>query len=501
MSSPRVSVQEDHLLTDDRGAAVVLLSAMMVLLLGLAAFAVDLGWLWLNASRVQNAADAAALSGVTHLPANASQAHASAEAAARANGYPIGGVNSLASSTGPDNTLDVTLTTQVDTFFLRVLGQPTATIARQATAQYILPVPLGSPFNSLGDGSQNFWGSIAGKHMSREHGDPYATRCIVSDNHPPPGNPNDPLDPDTGCDVGPNPWRDPNGYYIGIEVAPGTTNLTIELWDPGYYEREDSDTGTGDSQVTGSFLGAENTRFKAFDADTTPYDTSDNLPHHSGCDQTYPGYNLDWSVSPPVHTTTPGWVDAWVTLCTIGSPTPGLHLVQVNTSGAGGNNNNYGIRATTTGPSAKVYGINSLGIYANVSGITTLYLAEVEPVHAGKTLKVNFFDAGEASGDPVLTIQNPAGGTPSACSWTTGDGSHSGSSCAIHTTPGGVRISNDDWIHAEIDIPDDYTCDPTTATGCWWTVEYDYSSGNAHDRTTWEIEVVGNPVRLVVDAP
>ena len=45
----------------ERGAALVWLAFMMTFLIGVAAFAVDLGWLYVNSSRIQRAADAAAL--------------------------------------------------------------------------------------------------------------------------------------------------------------------------------------------------------------------------------------------------------------------------------------------------------------------------------------------------------------------------------------------------------------------------------------------------------
>ncbi|HEX9866402.1 MAG TPA: pilus assembly protein TadG-related protein, partial [Acidimicrobiia bacterium] len=54
---------------EDRGAALALVAGSMVLLLGMAAFGSDLAWFYLNASRVQRTADAAALGGVIWLPA------------------------------------------------------------------------------------------------------------------------------------------------------------------------------------------------------------------------------------------------------------------------------------------------------------------------------------------------------------------------------------------------------------------------------------------------
>ena len=58
---------------EDRGAALALVAASLVVLMGMAAFGTDLGWFYLNASRVQRAADAAALGGVIWMPAGPSR--------------------------------------------------------------------------------------------------------------------------------------------------------------------------------------------------------------------------------------------------------------------------------------------------------------------------------------------------------------------------------------------------------------------------------------------
>ncbi|MGB8362357.1 MAG: pilus assembly protein TadG-related protein, partial [Acidimicrobiia bacterium] len=52
----------------DKGSALMFVAASMVLLMGMAAFGVDLAWFYLNSSWVQRAADAASLGGVIHLP-------------------------------------------------------------------------------------------------------------------------------------------------------------------------------------------------------------------------------------------------------------------------------------------------------------------------------------------------------------------------------------------------------------------------------------------------
>jgi len=75
----------------ERGAALIWLSMMLTFLVGAAAFAVDLGWLYVNSSRIQRTADAAALGGVTFMPSFPITAQSTAVDVASANGYVDGG--------------------------------------------------------------------------------------------------------------------------------------------------------------------------------------------------------------------------------------------------------------------------------------------------------------------------------------------------------------------------------------------------------------------------
>ena len=81
----------DNTETRERGAALPFVSIALVLLLGAAAFAVDLGWVYLNGNRVQKAADAAALAGVVHITNSLADAQTDAELASSLNGFPVGG--------------------------------------------------------------------------------------------------------------------------------------------------------------------------------------------------------------------------------------------------------------------------------------------------------------------------------------------------------------------------------------------------------------------------
>src|SRR5690606_18955401 len=172
---------------EERGAALPLVAGILVTLLGLSAFAVDLGWLYLNTSRLQRAADAAALAGVVHLPGFPALVTQDATGGATANGFePDTGPNApLVWQALDDNKLEVTLSTQVDTFFLTVMCFDHADVPRRAIAEYIQPVLIGSPCNSFGDGndpSQAFWAAISGEYTAKIHGDALSSRCDWSRN-------------------------------------------------------------------------------------------------------------------------------------------------------------------------------------------------------------------------------------------------------------------------------------------------------------------------------
>ena len=65
---------------DDSGATAVLFAVMIVVLLGLGAFAIDAGALYSERRSLQGAADAGALAGVQELPGSPSSAAGAAVA-------------------------------------------------------------------------------------------------------------------------------------------------------------------------------------------------------------------------------------------------------------------------------------------------------------------------------------------------------------------------------------------------------------------------------------
>lgn len=475
---------------EDTGAALPIIASMFVVLLGLSAFAIDLGWIYLSSSRVQRAVDSAALAGVVFLPGDTASVTSQSVDGASANGYDVGTVNTPSGTInlggGPDeltwealadNRLQVSLNSSIETFFLRVLGFDTMEISRTATAEYVKPVPLGSPDPCFGIGhsaaeggdctpstDQNFWAAISGPSTNKFNGDQFATRWWSDGGWSPPDNDND-------------DYR-PEGYYLGIEVPSDVTELDIDIFDAAFWDRNDFEVETGDNEQDTD--GGADTHFQLYDFDSTPLDPTDNSPI-TGC-----RFNLNSNTS--------GYDWRWRELCSIDDPDPGIYVLRIWTDGNDGGTNQYSVRADTTGGGdARVYGINDISIFNNLDGISTLHLAEVVEDHAGKVLEIDLYDPGEDDANAFMTVKTP-GGANAQCAWEAfnedGDPQGGGNgNCRIQTSDGSP-IFNGEHLRIQIDIPDTYTC----SSDCWWKMEIENSE--PHDRTTWAARVIGNPVRL-----
>lgn len=140
----------------ERGQVVIIFAGAMILFAGLCAAVIDISWYWTNNLRMQRAADAAALAGAVYLPGDTNRAFAMARAEALKNGYaaPEYTVTPV-QDPGNDRRLTVTINGQVGTYFARVVGITSWTAQRVGSAEYVLPVPMGSPENYYGVGVLN----------------------------------------------------------------------------------------------------------------------------------------------------------------------------------------------------------------------------------------------------------------------------------------------------------------------------------------------------------
>ncbi len=495
---------------DDGGYVAAVMALLLTVLLTFSAFAVDVGGWYARASQLQRAADAGALAGVVWMP-DLTTATTTAVSTIRQNGISCPTTTStgctgtnitvvVAQPAGNNRQLKVTITdSKVKQYFSQlVLSSPG--ISRSATAEYVLPVPLGSPDNTLGNQSntdtRNLWASISGPDTDKANGDPYSTKCAVGSSG-------------SGCtgNIPPGSGREyrNTGYLYAIDVPAADVgkSLTVQVWDAGNYARpnyantEDADNGT------------VNTEFELFSPTTTPLDSSSYTSSTYSLNGKCTSGAGRWII--PDGTSSATYKNLWATLCTVVVGSAGIYHLQVKSSAIpgvtdGGNGwNQYSLRATVpTAPQPSLYGYGDLSLFNNLPGQSgnlsaTFYLAQVDPVHAGKHMKISLFDPGDgASGSYNVNILQAGGATIGCTYGARGGSTTTTSTCQITTrTSTGSNVYNGLWLDIDIAIPTTYTC----STDCWWKVKYNFnnvvSGSSPNDRTVWAAEIIGDPVHLV----
>ncbi len=160
--------------------------------------------------------------------------------------------------------------------------------------------------------------------------------------------------------------------------------------------------------------------------------------------------------------------------------------------------------SSSTGNS-QVYGQGRMVTYNNlIAGKQLFYLAQIDQVHAGKTMEIKLFDPGDVSGDAFLRIQSPDGNAYNYVNFTyTADNGRSSAGLpvsSIQTAASSSSLYQDALITIEIRLPITYGKTGLTPSGepgaGWWKIEYTVSGGN--DTTTWQVDIQGNPVHLLV---
>lgn len=253
----------------ERGAIAVLTALLAVVILGMAAIAVDVASWYSEGERLQRAADSAALAGVPYLPAYQSEATLAARANMTSNGYTSAEIS--AAQVDPDTArpsrLRVTMTRTVPTFFGRILGVDLKTVTRTATADFAAQASMGSPCNVMGneppaaDGSRvasavcptepNFWSNIAGPQAPKRNGDRYATRsCAAGDSNCSGTQNTDYFGGTTATGLVPG-----QSYYVyKITAAKSVASMQVQLFDPMFVDVGDQCERAGKLKKTSDGL-------------------------------------------------------------------------------------------------------------------------------------------------------------------------------------------------------------------------------------------------------
>jgi hypothetical protein len=265
--------------------------------------------------------------------------------------------------------------------------------------------------------------------------------------------------------------------------------------------------------------------YRLFDMHGTPFDTGDDIlldtiefdpagrtlgdfSGEFGTPQNNAATDRQDCADHPAHNT-------WTPLAT-GLP-GGMYRVNVETSSQAVNDdvgaeNMFSLWVTGVGGRARVYGGGRMAGYTNINdGGQTFYLAQIERVHAGKTLVIELFDPGDVTGNARLHVLSPDGNryadatfsyqADGACRSGVSDACSASGRTTIQTAAAGRGSSFDNSvITITIPLPASYGSGGLTPAGeteeGWWKIEYEVAEAN--DTTTWQVSIRGNPVHLVL---
>ncbi len=296
------------------------------------------------------------------------------------------------------------------------------------------------------------------------------------------------------------------------------------------------------SYNTNTKTGIITTHFQLLYPDTagTPWDTSDDVPfgntaYTGGSDANYTwpyqqDYLDDFAAQAAIF-------NDWDTLFTLPTNAPaGDYTLKVWTEASQADSfgvNAFALRATY-GPwwsstaddrcdsrmpgqelCPQVSGSSALSILAASAGSAANFkFAQIPVDYAGRSVRITLWDSDE--GGQEISFHSPDRGAdqewPFAWreapgpdtifpDWTGAynlDVSGCGPSSpqpqpGPSSTRDGTCKFNDRMVEVNIDIPVDYAANDAG----WWSIRYDFGTGTVTDRTTWTIDVIGDPVHLV----
>ncbi len=331
---------------------------------------------------------------------------------------------------------------------------------------------------------------------------------------------------DTASTTTNNPNYDQVNYYnYAVEMAAGSTGGSVWIYDPGFCAGA-LQTGVGDTWV-----GAKvpvSSYYELYDTQGTPYDLQDDtlvsgfssgttFQQQDGSDPTLNGSGGSGIAGCDAYHL--GWYQLGTS--TLAGGAAGhvyrLHTSTLDTSDptdqlATNARNGWALFTRVTGGTApKIYGIGAMEMYTPLPSGTSseFYLAQIEAAHAGKTMEIRLFDAGDTNQDANIQILIPTSGGWSATNFnytasqgTTNSGVTNCNSSAgtnvsnVVTYQSGSSRFNGCWITIQIPIPTTYAAHQTG----WWKIRYNMtgSGSTATDITTWQVQIRGNPVHLVL---
>ncbi len=334
-----------------------------------------------------------------------------------------------------------------------------------------------------------------------------------------------------------NPEYAPDEHYDYAVEMPATASGSVYIYDPVFCATSSSGQyGTGD-RFFGSPTPASSF-YELWDTKETPFNLDDDTRVDSTADDTLFRriQASDPSLSGPSvggstqdcsdgATSNPSdgryWHNRWWPLAT-GLTGGKTYRVRTSTTDPNSSSDQAGVNGENSfaiwASAGKVYGIGAMEAFSPLPGGATseFYLAQIDAVHAGKTVQITLWDPGDTgslTGQLRIRIPTGTGYTNADLTWSSTKGttnsnasncnSSSGSGQSIDTHSGGSQRFNGCWVTIDILIPSSYTAPmpPGESEPGWWKIQYvmsGSSSDTSFDVTTWQVTIRGNPVHLVL---
>jgi Flp pilus assembly protein TadG len=363
----------------------------------------------------------------------------------------------------------------------------------------VITGPDGQPLSIRG-----FWATMLTQGAENINGDPFLPQYNTRTSQP-------------------NTRYDPAGYYVYDVLVPAGRSGRLYIFDPGFCAGT-LQTGVGDYWFSGT--SAVSAFYELYaEIKHTPYKPSDDVLLWSsdtaglfqnsngsdpdlgasggsgigGCD----AYHLGWYEIPV--TLSANTRDAIYRLHTF-STDPSDATVQRNANAING------FALFTDVPGGRVYGEGAMEMLTPLPGgqNSTFYLAQIGDAYAGRTMEIKLFDPGDTNQNANISILAPTGSGWAATqfTWTATRGStNSGTSSCTSTTPttatnlvtysAGHGLYNGCWLNIIVPIPPEYDA-PQSG---WWKIQYSMTGAAGSvstDVTTWQVDILGNPVHLVI---
>ncbi len=250
-----------------------------------------------------------------------------------------------------------------------------------------------------------------------------------------------------------NPAYDADAYYnYAVEMPAGTSNGAVYVYDPVFCAVQ-TDKGTGDRWFSGAG-DPVSTFYELYDTKGTQYDMTDDgapIANSNGLFRSVAASDTTMggsSGSECKHTTSTigtygdgrDYHDEWYLLASgLSGGANGkvyrLHATSTDPTnvadqrGTDGENS-YALYASASGGTPKIYGIGAMQMFTplSASGSATtseFYLAQIDAVHAGKTVEIALWDPGDTkplSASIEIEVPTTSGWSPASLDYTAAKG-------------------------------------------------------------------------------